>query len=155
MDLEDILSLRRHEKDFFLRNDPAYAAQLNQLANALIATQEQADHNEMRAPMPIITLLTGYRNTFNELIALEASIGRKDHSGLWGEMDQRIASLSGDFFEASKRSEAKAASILNRVQVQFVITGLICMLLSLLLSYWIASRISRPIRKLSQSMDRF
>ena len=153
LSLDKVLSLRRHEKDFFLRNDTSYVIKLNQLCTEIInELRANAANEDVNA---IVALVTNYRNTFNELVRVQGEIGLKDQSGLKAQMNHANRTLNELFYAASQQSRARTADIILNVKVHYAITCLVCIILSLLLSFLISISISKPIRKLSDFMDRF
>jgi PAS domain S-box-containing protein len=73
----DLLTLRRHEKDFIIRKDVAYSKKLHDTAEELMPTIEE---DNMKAA------LTGYVNSFDKMVSLEKEIGLTDNGGLKGKI---------------------------------------------------------------------
>jgi hypothetical protein len=68
--LSDVLTLRRHEKDYFLRFETTYIDQFN---NEVSKTRSQLKSSSTRQ-MLVDSLLLAYQNDFNQIVALEEAI---------------------------------------------------------------------------------
>jgi hypothetical protein len=76
MDMLSLLTLRRNEKDFFLRHDLNYAKSLNQLASDLLV-ELRAD--PIRNSQAIFHLIE-YLRFFNELVEVQVQIGLSSYA---------------------------------------------------------------------------
>lgn len=76
-----ILTLRKHEKDYLLRNDIQYR-------NELIATIEsiKKDIDDYRT----VEVLEEYREKFLAVVAIDEMIGRSETDGLYGELRSTV-----------------------------------------------------------------
>ena len=153
LSLDKVLSLRRHEKDFFLRNDPEYLYKLNALGDQIQVDLKSGNPSDQH--LLIASVVRSYQEAFNQLIQVQQEIGLKDQSGLKRSMDVARQQLNEHFLEASLQSQVRTASIIQKIKVQYAITGLTCIALSFLFSILISSYISKPISRLSDFMGRF
>ncbi|MGD1845328.1 MAG: sensor histidine kinase [Salibacteraceae bacterium] len=153
LSLSEVLSLRRHEKDYFLRKDDAYRQQLNLLSESY---QEQLAHkygaSAARSP---IRLLQEYTAAFNLIVLLEQEIGQESGTGLRGELLATSNRLTKDFETITEASQLWAEENLLTLKLNFGLTGLMCVLVGLLLSYFLSNRFARPLQRLSHQMDKF
>ncbi|MCV6629960.1 MAG: ATP-binding protein [Flavobacteriaceae bacterium] len=74
----ELFLLRRHEKDFMLRSDVAYAAKFNNL----IEQQLQRFQSKPRT----VFLLQEYRHFFNKVVQLQNIAGIKNTTGIYGHI---------------------------------------------------------------------
>ncbi|UTW62508.1 HAMP domain-containing histidine kinase [bacterium SCSIO 12741] len=153
IDLDKVLSLRRHEKDFFLRNDTAYILRLNQLCNKILA--DLAAEEQQAGLVEGVALITNYQATFNQLVKVQQEIGLKNQTGMTQMLDFQRNILSNQFYAASQASQERTEAIMGKIRIQYAVTCLICIVLSFVLSLVISAYISRPIRRLSDFMRRF
>ncbi|MDX2194963.1 MAG: GAF domain-containing protein [Cytophagales bacterium] len=87
-----MLTLRRHEKDFFLRKDMKYFDKFNDeipkfkssLTNSKIS-RAQADS--------MMALLDAYHKFFKEIVEIEKNIGLKETEGLYGKLNASTYNL--------------------------------------------------------------
>ena len=61
IELAEILQIRRHEKDFFLRKDEVYAKELNHLCDSILRRLINTPETDMLT----LELLNGYQKNFN------------------------------------------------------------------------------------------
>ena len=149
--LSDLLLLRRHEKDYFLRNDTTYIIKLNQLSRKILSNLGQ---NEKRF-FKVMELVENYTLTFNQLTMVEQEIGLLSHQGLNGKLNVLNSNISSQFDKLTAITDTNANHILNQATITYTITVILSILLSLSLSYFIASRLTKPIKQLSLRMARF
>jgi methyl-accepting chemotaxis protein len=86
----DMLTLRRHEKDFFLRRDLKYQQEFNKKADEFMTVLQAERASTERDE--IILLLNDYKEKFNEVVAVDEKIGLQD-SGLKKEIDRHFAAI--------------------------------------------------------------
>ncbi len=147
----DLLMLRRHEKDYILRKESIYIQKLNNLCNEILKKLIKKTPDNMEAGQ----LLTGYRNLFNQLADLNKEIGLENKTGLKAELNEHHERLSGQFNELLKITEARASEGIREGSIIFGFTVLFSIVFSLTISYFIAQKFTRPIKKLSSTMDNF
>src|SRR5690606_19327902 len=84
IDKSDLLMLRRHEKDFFLRRETDYVDMLNALVWNI-----ESEHVDDPSPMvrSELDLLRNYQCSFNEVAVLDTTIGKANQSGLKRKLD--------------------------------------------------------------------
>ena len=84
--LANVLMLRRHEKDFLLRNDDAYVTKLQDKIESI---NNRIWRNKKLSNIQkdnLIMLLTNYRHSFLDLVKVIKEIGFKDEQGLSGQL---------------------------------------------------------------------
>ncbi|MGB3466514.1 MAG: hypothetical protein WBA74_14640, partial [Cyclobacteriaceae bacterium] len=80
----DILQMRRHEKDYLLRQDRSYYDKALDLANNI----------EARASGAFAAKVAEYMSLYGELIALEEAIGTDERSGIYAELNEIYSDIS-------------------------------------------------------------
>lgn len=145
--LEDLLMLRRHEKDFMLRKEESYLFQFNKLANSLIIKLTQENKNT--------ALLEHYQEAFNSLASIDKEIGFDSSKGLLGLLNQQTNSISATLDQLIKLSNYRTQEIVNNSGIVFLSIGVSTILISLSIVYYTASRLAVPLKKLSGSMNKF
>lgn len=99
----DVLSFRRHEKDFVMRSELRYQQQLHsrfqQMQNRVSELSLLlADHQLDIAPLQRFSALTEqYLQSFNQLVAQQQVIGLDEDSGLMGALRQSARQLEQQF----------------------------------------------------------
>lgn len=93
----EILMLRRHEKDYLLRGEKQYANALNTLSASLTV--------EYKNSPPALELLKDYTATFNELVNITEQIGFHSKAGLNEEVHRRSSALRDAMKTLNKNAE--------------------------------------------------
>lgn len=149
LDLSDVLTLRRHEKDFLLRKEKQYIDKFNDLADKLV-TQLQ-NSNERSA---MITL-ENYRVEFNELTDVTFEIGITPQAGYLGALNQETESILQLLTELHETAKARKEQIIDESAMWFIGISATLIVCSCILTYFTSTRLARPIKKLSNSMGKF
>ncbi|MEI6559685.1 MAG: methyl-accepting chemotaxis protein [Rhodospirillaceae bacterium] len=93
-----ILQARRHEKDFFLRNDNKYDAEqkksVEEVKNGLehLAVMSTGP-DDLSLTQSLKSGVAAYATKFNEVVSLKVSLGLNEDSGIMGHMRQAVHSI--------------------------------------------------------------
>ncbi len=153
--VESILSLRRHEKDYIIRHEPQY---VDKFAATVTAIAQGLEESRQLSPVrkdTILHRLTGYKNKFLQLVALDREIGIKDNTGLKVHLDQKIKGLEKGFSDLVTKTRKWARDEFDKLTLYFGLTVLLLILISIIISAFIAHRITRPLTELTQHITRF
>ncbi len=145
----DMLMLRRHEKDYIIRKDELYAGKLEILCNQLIQSLRLDHQLEKVQREEVIQLLQAYLTDFNSLKKLEKQIGLSNHEGVNAQMRahaDRTATLMEEFLSQIDQ-KIQALKVYQNNTLWLIIA--LAILLSLILSYFLARKITSPILELS------
>lgn len=82
--LNYILMMRRHEKDYLLRNDPGYQEKLQQEVNSSFI---YIDRNNLTSAAALKQGIKEYKKAFDSIVAADEKIGRDEKSGARGETE--------------------------------------------------------------------
>jgi signal transduction histidine kinase len=148
LSMAEILSLRRLEKDFFLRHDFEYVIGLNDLANELRAklTVSKIDQHTLQH-------LNAYIETFNQLVAIHNTIGLDSNSGLRSRLNKLTGQLGKTFLQLSEFSSQTATATQRKAFLFYGSLITVAVLISLFSSFWLAKKLSSPIARLSRVID--
>jgi adenylate cyclase len=80
----DILNLRRHEKDYIIRNEQEYVNRFNHLISRLRSTARLSSRKDSS-----VFHLDAYNESFNKLVHLDQQIGIKANTGLKEQLDSK------------------------------------------------------------------
>lgn len=144
LSLAQVLTLRRHEKDYMIRHDAAYVSLLNQEVLRLLQT--------VRSPTDK-SLLAQYQQTFQQIVDLDNVIGLKINAGLTGEMRAKSSDIQFIAEGIRQKVEDGKAAAVSNMTVIFIGIITVAVLLTLWLSNRIAAKITYPIRELSLMID--
>lgn len=147
----DVLMLRRHEKDFFLRKELSYRDQFNTLADKLKIRISKLNSSDDF----IVYLISSYQENFNKLAAIDAEIGMVPTQGLLGSLNSQTTKISKQLEAVVNASDLKADKVIQQSLLSSLIVGVTTMVLSFVLTYITAIRLTTPIKKLSNLMSRY
>lgn len=149
LDIGDILMLRRHEKDFLLRNDPVYAMKVNQLIMEL-----NAKFDESETGLDEKNCLRKYQTLFNQLVDVRRAIGEFGHIGLLEKLNQKMIYLDFDMQRLSEKAGQKQKSLVSSFKRLFYTSVILIPLLGVVLSVYLANRRSRALRDLAAAVEK-
>ena len=148
---EKLLTIRRYEKDFIIRNEYQYVVRLKrsveELSGNLRARGARKDS--------IINRLNSYQANFLKLVALDQEIGIKDNSGLKLQLDRGIKTLEAGFGRLVKEARDWTRAEFDRLTLYFIITVVLLVAVSITISYFIATKITQPLKSLTEYISRF
>lgn len=152
IDQVQVLMLRRHEKDFIIRKENIYVDKFNLLIH------DVRDEIEHRASIPlsrkkvILATIDNYAAAFNKLVFFEKTLGIRGQNGLIFLLSRKIYKIQ-NYFETQKflalRAEESIYIELNAIATMAMV---LVLLLTLFLSYFVASAISKPLVSLTYSI---
>ncbi|MEM0938791.1 MAG: adenylate/guanylate cyclase domain-containing protein [Bacteroidota bacterium] len=151
---KDILSLRRHEKDFIIRNEQSYIDKLNFEVNRL---KDQIPSSSFDKVMiaSVLSRLNDYQQKFNKLVSLDKLIGIKDNTGLKKQLDKQIFSLEANFGNVVEATRDWSRKAFDRLTLYFGITVLVLLIVSIIISALIARKITKPLTELTNYITQF
>jgi signal transduction histidine kinase len=146
MRLEDVLMIRRFEKDYFLRRDSAYAVALEKFV-ANLKTGLKPQPNTSSA---VEMLLDEYLENFRRMVTLDYTIGTNYTNGIRGRMRKhadRTAVLMEKLVKEVNTEVIKTEIYSFQL---FIFVTAFMILLSIVLSYVASAIITKPIVRLSK-----
>ncbi len=149
--LEDLLFLRRHEKDYFLRDDSTYVQKLNNRSQLILSKLDQQPVSQRRDYAK--EQLLAYTKYFNEIYEIEQDIGDK-YSGLMLALSVCQNDLQHTLDEIRFNTRQKTEELANTIYFNFGFSVFICVLLGILMSYIIARLLARPVKHLQVQMQK-
>ncbi len=141
-----MLTLRRHEKDFFLRKELKYQNDFNTTAAAFESTLLSTNDTALGS------LLINYRNRFNELVEIEKQIGLTAKDGKKGSYFKDLESIKQVVSEVQERVATQSADQIAQSRYMLVIIFIIQLLLAVLLSISYSNVITAVIKELRSAM---
>lgn len=143
-----LLTLRRHEKDYVIRKDTAYVEKLRSMCNQLHRqlVKANAQQEELR-------LLDDYQLTFLKLVAVERTIGYNAESGLRKQLRDRTNRMGALVETTVQKAASQRKEFYQHIGYIYVIAVLASVVLSFLLNLLVAYRIAKPISRLSYQMN--
>ena len=124
---EDILNLRKHEKDFLMRNDLKYEKALLESASKLSAKlgtiAKTADTLGIKSTeiIRLQEVITTYTTVFNEVVAQKKKLGLSPEEGLEGAMRKAIHEAESGFKELKDYKMQTLMLTLRRHEKDFML----------------------------------
>jgi len=146
----EVLSLRRHEKDYFLRKEKHYKSQFNTLADSLVTKLNTAGEIGF-----VVHLIQSYKSNFNQLASIDEEIGLQPTLGLMGKLNAQSNIISAQLTELVNLTDQRADTMIRESLFYCIVAGIASLLLSFALTYITALRLTRPIKKLSNTISRY
>jgi signal transduction histidine kinase len=147
--LSDILSLRRHEKDFMLRHDTMYIIAFRAKADKLLQNLQKSPAKNQEA----IEHLLEYQRLFLKIAGLTKQMGLTINSGLHYELNALSEFMSLEFFQLSEFSYRQSLQAQEKAKILYVIILAGAIISSILSGYWISKRLTEPITWLSKLVN--
>jgi signal transduction histidine kinase/ActR/RegA family two-component response regulator len=144
---ENILQLRRHEKDYLLRLDSSYILKFNRLSKTL---REQYHSDDTPAQ-----LLQQYEAEFNRVAKLYFQIGKDNTQGLYGtifKLNNAIYTNTKTLIDTVQQEiNSKNENINKYIKISF----LLIVLLIIISIVYLSVTLTRDLKKLQTSMYKF
>jgi signal transduction histidine kinase len=141
-----LLYLRRHEKDFLLRDDTSYVLSFRQRAKVLSAAMHEENNTEG------IEHLEAYQKLFFQLVTIQRELGLSSKKGLRSELNILTNRLAEQYYALSEYAYHHAEMANQKLRIFYILLLGGAILFSLLSGYWISKRLSAPIAKLSREV---
>lgn len=145
----ELLTLRRHEKDFMLRKEARYIDRFNDVAAKALSAMNQNGHQAGAE------ILRNYQAAFRHLTALDYEIGITPQEGLLGKLNVQTKLMSDRLAQLTLLSNQRRDEVIEKSGIMFSAISLILIVFSMLLTYYTSTRLARPIRKLSSTIGKF
>ena len=154
VDMLLLLNLRRHEKDYIIRNEEQYIQSHTKIAQELDANL-QAKNLPQDTKNKLHQLLVNYTKAFAQFVRLGQTLGLQNNGGLKSELDNKISEIESELININVDTEKTK----NRLFIQLnlytsiVVLGLIFM--SIYLGWFFSRKMTEDLSKLSSNIDLF
>ncbi|BFP43363.1 hypothetical protein FGF1_42080 [Flavobacteriaceae bacterium GF1] len=146
--LAENLMLRRHEKDFFLRDDPIYTQLLNKKSDSIIQRMSANTEKNQKS----IDVLKNYQKSFNAIVSLEREIGN-ENSGYVREIYALDRKLDHGINQLYQIVDTNLQLLTNSIRSYIVLFFVITVVFAILFSIFFSGHISIPLQRLVTDMD--
>jgi PAS domain S-box-containing protein len=150
LDQTYVLSLRRHEKDYIIRNEQQYINKLNNLANRFKNRIEAKTSFSSLKKDEILDILDKYQNLFNRIVELDKQIGIKNNTGLKLQHDQQVFSIETEFLDLIDKAEKKKVEMFHKLEYYYAISSFFIIVIGILLSTLMIRKVTMPLRQLTE-----
>lgn len=150
IDQTKILSLRRREKDYIIRNEQIYIQMLNEIGNETRKHIQSNNHLTPKQKDTIQYILDNYIGLFNEMVLLDNQLGIKNNTGLKKELNDQAALLDRQIKDLILKSNRIKALQFKKLKYNYLYFIILIVTLSIVISIFNARKITRPIKKFIQ-----
>lgn len=149
----DMLTLRRHEKDFFLRKDLKYQTEFNVKIAAFEATLNTAKPSD---DLQIITrLLEGYKEKFNQVVTIDTKIGLQHTDGIKGHLSMHFKNLKSSAQALRLYVKEKNVAFQDRAWIILALLFFFQIAAGIALAVVYSDQITKAIKELQRGMQSF
>ena len=123
----DVLTLRRHEKDFLMRSDMAYVEKYSQSMQKLQQDIKQLSESmkdqdiDTQALQSFATQTSAYQQRFEELVAKANAVGLDHQSGYYGALRKAAHELENKFKQVQNDKAMVSLLQLRRAEKDFML----------------------------------
>ncbi|WP_109301064.1 adenylate/guanylate cyclase domain-containing protein [Aquimarina sp. AU474] len=153
--IEDILSLRRHEKDYIIRNEEAYTLKFSKLVVSMREEILKNNRITKKRKDKLLHYLHGYEDKLTQLVKLDELIGIKNNTGLKEELDQRITVSEVSFSNVVYQTQLWKEKEFNKLTFYFIFITIVLVIGSIAISTYISKKITIPLTELTTHITRF
>ncbi len=150
--LSQLLMMRRHEKDFLLRQNDKYVEKYDQAHKELINAIEHSELSPAERKKTLQNLST-YADHFHQLVTAKRQLGLKEGEGLRAELDDsihRALENQGALVKATRETIRQARSSQN--QILFI--GTLLLIITLVsMALLIARSVTRSLSRITRAME--
>jgi len=154
LNLSELLMLRRHEKDYIIRNEQRYINQFNQRLTDFEKSVQTSSYTT-KQKKKILADLSEYRRCFNHMVELDREIGIKDNTALKAQ----IESVSDELLHQSNRLEVQCnqykATIYDQLKVISLAVLIFLIVFGILMSIQLSGMMTKRITLLSEFISKF
>lgn len=151
----EILMLRRHEKDYIIRQDDIYLKEHAMLINKCIKSLVSKEYLSDEQKLLTRKLLIEYDHHFKEMAKLERTIGLKTNKGLKRSLNENIASIINELTLFKATIKIDQSNQMEKLNYSLAAFWLIYLLLALWLSITISKKFTFRLSQLSRHINYF
>ncbi|MBC7863549.1 MAG: SpoIIE family protein phosphatase [Bacteroidia bacterium] len=150
----EVLMLRRHEKDFIIRKEEEYRIKFNTLCDTL-GNREKKYFSHENEWNEFKTRLKNYQKYFNEYCIYQQKIGSNEKEGYISRLDLDYKNMDR-LFDVVKEKTIGIETGLHKVLKLFTIFLIsITLIIALAFSYFYSRRISRSANTIKENMNKY
>jgi PAS domain S-box-containing protein len=155
IDQTQVLSLRRHEKDYIIRHQDQYITKLNNRSQSF---KKQIKHNNrlnQAQKESAVAMLQNYVKSFNQLVSYDKKIGLHYNSGLKKKLDNREKKIEENLRAMIAKAVSKKDAVYARLKYYYIVFFLVLIGLIIFVSSYTSQRITQPLINLSNYISEF
>lgn len=149
IDQTNVLSLRRHEKDYIIRNEDIYVKKLNDLSEEF---QKELKSSNQQNNDSLVKILKNYTLYFNKIVHLDKEIGLRENIGLKANLDYHENLIKSQINSLIFKADEKREELFNRLQTFYTVFFILLSGIIILVHIFISRSITRPLASLSDTI---
>jgi signal transduction histidine kinase len=146
-------NLKTIYRNYLLYADEKYSAEFSYAANKLTAEILESKNLGESNKAEAITLLTSYSQAFDKLVEFDAEAGFKKETGISLKIKHKLTEIYKGLDSVAINSKNYEDDLIAGIRQKFMLLLLFQIVLSLIVSIWLASRITKPVLNLSAHLD--
>ncbi|MFW5699594.1 MAG: ATP-binding protein, partial [Bacteroidota bacterium] len=149
----NVLSLRRHEKDYIIRNEQGYIDKLNLLSKVFSAEVAGSANLSQTQKESVNVVIKNYTALFNKMVELDRLMGLKDNSGLKKSFIQNKNYIERSFQDLINTADTQKTQLIHALEFYYVIISVVLLILSAIISLIMIQRLTKPLKKLTNYIN--
>lgn len=145
-DRAEMLTLRRHEKDFFLRKDLKYQAEFNNAVATFSSNLKSKGNDEL------IGLLNNYQREFNQVVEIEKEIGLTEKDGKKGQLFSKLKEVRNVIEVVQKKVHEITEDQIKLSRIWLIVIFFIQFNAALILAHTYSSALTSVIKEIRTTM---
>lgn len=146
----NLLMLRRHEKDFIIRNDSLYVKKFNMLAASYRSDIQKYNAGLQNEALNSLKL---YEDHFNLLVAIERVTGLKSNTGLKYDLDNIYHNIEARYHLFENNALELKSHIFRMLELSFGFFLLFVVGLCVWLGHKVASLLANPLKTITKQVS--
>ncbi len=155
IDQAKVLTLRRHEKDYIIRNDTSYVRKLNRFATTFKRDIISSICFSKKEKDTLINNLVNYTKCFNELVKLDSKLGNRNNSGLYAQLNEYEQNIEAKLSSISFETVTKQSTYLIKLGILFFLFICSLVLAIVIASIALSKVLLKPVKEFSDYINSF
>jgi len=151
-DKVEMLMLRRHEKDFFLRKDLKYQKEFNDRIERFFGKIEKA--LVIEGKKDILNNVENYHAQFNAVVEIETQIGLKEEDGIKGDINSKLLALKKSITSLRLKIKSESSDFESRATIGLLILFICQVAVGIVLAVAYSNVITKAIKELQRAMQK-
>ncbi len=144
----DILTLRRHEKNFIIRKEMRFVEYLDKACEDIV--QNLNDSLSKSAKTEIASAVESYRVMFKQMVAIEKEIGFTQEAGIRGQLTNIVKKINDEVEAFDVILTLHTDQIKNQAWLIIISATLIMLITASIFAVYFANSVSKPIELLDR-----
>jgi PAS domain S-box-containing protein len=146
--------IRKYEREYLNRNDPAFVPIVNDLVDKQISTVLLHGNYSLKDKQEFVTLLNDYISSFYKLVALDDKIGLKSNTGLKAKLNCAGDILEQEIINAVSQSLEYENAQITRLNSLFAFFSILLILGAIAISIYLSKHLVSPLEQLNHYISK-